>query len=747
MFKNEKIDRREFLKLSATGAISCLVWNQFSPLFAEVISSGKNVSFTSKEFRRGIPTTCNLCPAGCGVLGFLQNDSLVAIQGNPKHVNNNGKICARGIAAMNLVYNPQRILYPMKRDGKRGEGKWSRISWSDAINEIANRLIDIRKTSRNEEFVYQANAHHFSGLIVKFLDAFNNATVLTGEPFKDSNKTFAQRITWGEDVEINDVENSRFILNFGANPVESHPYFINFSQRLVKAKLNNGAKLITIDPRLSNTAGKSDRWIPIKPGTDAIVALAMANIIMQNDLYDSEFISRHSNVSIEELKNYLLDYTPEEAERYSTIPADVIKKLAFDFATTKPSLVFSGSGVTKHINGSQNERCIMLLNAIAGNIDTKGGFCLPRRFQLDYFSGYENQFEDAASFFTRVKDGKQKVDTYISYNSNPVFEYPDSLSVLETMKSQELFPFSVAITTVMSETAALADIILPTTTYLESWSLNSNPSFDLNPFIAIGQPVIPPQGESKSLDEIIIYLSKPIGGEVEIEVNYKKVEDFIREMASMIPGFTLFESFDQLKTDGIWSPIDGKTKYNTYLTEGFKTRTRKFEINSTVLARLGLSSMPQFLPIREHINLQKDELILIPYSLNILTEDIGNSKWISEIRHENFALINPKTARFLKLTNESRLLCESAVGELELHVRISNGVHPDVVAICKGLGHWEFGNIAQAQKFDSIDPDTELIWWNKQGNGVNPNTLVVTVADPLGKGQGWKDTKLTVKRV
>ena len=269
----------------------------------------------------------------------------------------------------------------------------------------------------------------------------------------------------------------------------------------MRAKLNNGAKLVTIDPRVSNTAGKSDQWIPIKPGTDAILALAMANIIMENDLYDGEFISNWTNVSVSDLKSYLSKFTLDEAERQTTVSAEIIKKLAVDFATTKPSIAFSGSGITRHINGTQNERCVMLLNALVGNIDVKGGVCLPRKFELEFFDHNENSYEDATNFFNRIQEGKQKVDTFISYNSNPAYEYPDSENVLSIMKDTELIPFSAAITTVMTETAAVADIVLPTTTYMESWFLNSNPSFELTPFVALGQPVIEPQGESKSLDE------------------------------------------------------------------------------------------------------------------------------------------------------------------------------------------------------------------------------------------------------
>jgi anaerobic selenocysteine-containing dehydrogenase len=131
----------------------------------------------------------------------------------------------------------------------------------------------------------------------------------------------------------------------------------------------------------------------------------------------------------------------------------------------------------------------------------------------------------------------------------------------------------------------------------------------------------------------------------------------------------------------------------------------------------------------------------------VLTEDLGNSKWLSEIKHENAAWINPRTARSLKLRHGSRIQIESSVGKLEMKVRITSGIHPDAIAISKGLGHWEYGQVAQAKKFKSADPDTKLIWWEKLEPGKNPNILVEANTDPVAGGQAWKDTKVIVKKV
>ncbi len=178
---------------------------------------------------------------------------------------------------------------------------------------------------------------------------------------------------WGKSLDVNDVANTKYMLNFGCNVYESHTVYNSFVQRVIEGRVNNGAKLVTFDVRLSNTAGRSDEWFPIRPGTDGLVALAMANVIMREGLYDKEFIEKWTNVTVDQLKQHLARYTPEMAEKESGVPAADLVRIAREFATTKPATTISYRGVCAQYNGTQNERSVMLLNAITGNIDVKGG--------------------------------------------------------------------------------------------------------------------------------------------------------------------------------------------------------------------------------------------------------------------------------------------------------------------------------------------------------------------------------------
>jgi len=744
----KKINRRDFLKIGTFGATAISLEAQFSGLIPIFGTPGRNVSRYSKNYRLGIPSTCDMCPARCGVIGFLNYEILAAVQGNPKHLNNRGRICARGIAGINQVYDPERIKFPLKRIGARGKGKWKKISWNEALTEILQRIQTSRRIGNDEKLIFHSERRHFTGLSRRFLKAIGKPTILFSDAFDLHNKSVAQKMTWGEEFEIVDAAKSLYFLNFGGNPYESHPFFVNFNQRIIEGKIDRHAKLVTIDPRLSNTAGRSDLWIPIKPGTDAYLALAMANVIMQKNLHDAGFISQWTNVSVAELKNYLAGFTLEKAEKITRVPAATIEKIAVEFATSQPGVAFSGGGVTKHANGTENERCIMLLNAIVGNIDVEGGYCLPRRYHLREYDPAEKfaNEKNALEIFNQINNGEQQVDFYFAYKVNPVYENPDCNFTRAVMSNEKLMPFTVVMDTKMSETAALADMVLPATTFLESWALDASPSFDMVPFVSLQQPIITPDKNCRPLYDVFIPLANFMGNRVANMFNYRNIEDYIKEIATEIPGLTPSEDFANLKKHGIWVSDRQKVRYRTYQAKGFKTPSKKFEIAATALRKQGIAPLPKYQPIREHINLAKNELLLIPYHVNVLRPDLTNSKWLVEIHHSNPALLNRKTARKLKIKEGDKIILESSVGKLELKAHITEGVHPDVVAISNSLGHWEYGHIARAEPFKSDDPDTKFIWWKKAGKGTNPNWLIPLRLDSLGKGQAWMDTKVTVKK-
>ena len=274
-------------------------------------------------------------------------------------------------------YDPDRILYPLKRVGARGEGKWKRISWDEALTELTSKL-DAALTEDPNTIMLKYGRNRTGGTIDRFMQTLGSATVVNHTSVCESSKKVGMEPTWGPDIETPDFANAKYVLNFGSNVLEAAYFHNPLSQRVTEGRIDNHMKIVTFDVRLSNTAGFSDEWIPVHPATDGAVALAMGNVILSEDLQDSDFINNWTNVSVAELKAHYKQFTPEWASKISGVPAETIERIAREFATTKPATLFTYRGPAKHLYGSYNEKACMMLPIMTGNIEKKGGYCLPR---------------------------------------------------------------------------------------------------------------------------------------------------------------------------------------------------------------------------------------------------------------------------------------------------------------------------------------------------------------------------------
>jgi thiosulfate reductase/polysulfide reductase chain A len=740
------IVRRDFLKACLSG-VGCFLLEHYLSLFsyAKEILGGRQVSRYTGKFLRGIPSTCEICRARCGIIGFLEGNQLYKIGGNPRHLNNRGRICSRGLAGVNIEYDPERILLPMIRRGKRGSDNWEKISWGKAMDELANRMRIIRDSGKTEEILFHAGGEE-TLLAKRFLGALGNPTVIDEEGLNRLNKVVGQRLTWGAGVEVPDVANSRYILNFGSNPYENHEFFVGLIGRLVEARLTKGAKLVTFDPRLSKTAGNSDEWFPIRPGTDGLVALAMAHTIMKLELYDREFLERWTNISPQRLTEYLSPYTPEKAEEISGISAGDITRIAGEFAGVKPATTLSGGGVVKHLNGVHNERCVALLNAITGNIDTPGGYCLPRTYGLEEADIPAFASIPAQRALTLIREGRVSCKLYFSYKSNPAYSNPDKKLVEEVLQDEKSVPYLVVMDTHMTETAHVADLFLPAATYLESWGLTSPPALDMIPFIALRQPIVKPMGKSRPVDEVLAELALKIGGGMERSFTFKSIEDHMVQVISRIDGLVRMGGLDYLKEHGVWFDPEARQEYRGYRRGGFNTPSGKFEIASEELKKRGFPSLPVFEPIPGHETL-RGEFILTTFKPGLMTGRTGNSKWLSEIVHENPLWINKIAAAEFHIEKGDLVKVTSQLGSFVARAHLTQGINPWVIAIAAGLGHWKYGHIARAKKFKSRDPDTQLLWWGEDWFRVNPNAAIPEGSDPIGGGQAWMDTRVSIMKI
>lgn len=596
-----------------------------------------------------VPGMCQLCSTICGVIGYVKDGRVLKIEGNPNDPNSRGKLCARGQAALNHLYHPERLLYPLKRVGARGEGKWKRISWDEALDEIAAKLKAIRVAGQHHEFAFHQGRQRSKDAIKRFLDAFGTKTQLSHRSLCSGNRRAANlAYLWESDWDLNDCENSKYILNFGSNAFEAHQGHVPFANRIQNGRFRNGAKMVTFDVRLSNTAGNSDEWFSPFPGTDGAIALAMGHWILAKNRHDQDFLETWTNVSVDELRKHLEPYTPEWAEKVSGVSAVDIKRIALEFADAAPAATtMCNRGSSAHLNGFYNDRAIQLLNAIVGSVGKKGGWCWSPWGGLDplvktpampasakTWSVLEDPPEyPLANVWRRMRvgeiiylyllQGRARLQAYMTYNLDSPLTWPEESLTKDVLTNEELIQFHVCINCFYNETAHYADIVLPWTTFMERWDLDARASYNLRPYVGVRTPMVEPLGESRDIRDFFPELARKIGGGMEKAYEYGTTEDYMRSWASNVPENpeTGKAGLDRLLDEGAWE--NGKNEpfyepYNMVLSEedlkgtetdedgivtkdgvgigirigdravrGFKTPSRKFEIRSLFVEQIG----------------------------------------------------------------------------------------------------------------------------------------------------------------
>jgi thiosulfate reductase/polysulfide reductase chain A len=731
----------------------------------------KAVSRTSLKSLTAIPTTCKQCPAGCGVIAYLNGNRLVQILGNSAHPHNLGGICAKGVAGVNLVNDPERVLYPMRRVGSRGEGKWTRITWDEVYVLLSQRIEDTILNGQIDEWIFDSGEK--DPLLSRFLDTMGSNVRISRQCFKNINCLVAHQSMIQSSQILEDVGRSRLILNFGANPYAHHDRFLPMARQLVDARIKRGARLVTFDVRMSETAAQSDDWYPIKPGTDAIVALAIAHIIVEKGLVDSKFIQNRTNSSLSQLRSHLNRYTPEVAERESGLGAKDIEKLAHQFVSQKPAVAITGGGASDHENGAQNVRCIHLLNWITGNLEREGGIFIPPQFELypqdkRSPSNTIGEIPKRSQILFEVFEKNRKIDTYFALMANPAFSEPDCTSIDHLFRDEKKVPFLVVMDTHLTETARLADLVLPAATYLEGWGLEIFPRIDGRAVLNLRQPVVSllstaqalrspefeegkllerffrPRGEAKEIGNFCLELSRRIGIDISEELPYQNTRDFVSKSVEKVEGCNL----EYLEKSGFWlGELPAADNLNRTGREHSRSWEPKVFISSSEENIQQTSQMPEYFPVEAHKDLGEDEFILTMFKSNLWANGTANSKWVREIFHENRLWINRETAAQLNISNGDIVQISSSVGSLEVHVILTGRIHSRSVALAEGLGHDAVGNVAKGKRFKSSDLDTSLIWWEKTGNGINPFAIIERRKDPIGGGYALKDTVVRIKKV
>jgi len=564
-----------------------------------LLHGGKDFSPSTYEERRAVPSACYQCVTRCPMVGYVENGKLEKISPQFNSIRTEGTLCAKAQAGVNHVYDPDRILYPLRRVGARGEGKWKRVSWDEALDEIAGRLTKLREAGTPEKFMFHYGRMKSStSKMVKsvFLPTYGTATIADHTAMCEGSKWVAQELTWGVHYDNWDIDNTRFILNFGSGALEAGTNHNPIAHRIPRALVDRNVRMITFDPRLSHTAAKSSEWVPIKPGTDTAAVLAMCNVVMDEELYEFEgeqffdFIraTRDVNASnaekIAALKDHLKDYTPEWAEGITGVPADKLRSIAREFALARPGVVISYRGAITHAYGVEGERAVQMLAAITGNIDNPGGRLKavaphwkypsgpkdkPASKKLHILDGFEGQVafpnhHVSHQVFSMIKDGSAgRPDVYMWYKYQPVYSNADCKANEEVLKDENLLPFTVAVSPFYDESSSLADIILPEATYLERWDWEDMASPTQVAEYYIRQPIVPPMGETRDFGDVVCDLAKKMG----MPLGFDTKEEFVRLSCEMTPAIKAVGGLDYMKEHGVYHDPEEQPAFYSYKRE------------------------------------------------------------------------------------------------------------------------------------------------------------------------------------
>ncbi|MBW2646045.1 MAG: molybdopterin-dependent oxidoreductase [Deltaproteobacteria bacterium] len=654
-----------------------------------------------------VKTICQMCYFHCGLDVTVKDGRITKVEGMKESPVNRGRLCAKGLSCAQLLTDPMRLKRPLRRVGDRGSGKWEEITWNQALDEIAEKLLHIREKFGPEYVGYYRGQG--SGWVTnfnyvwRFMNSWGSPNLFTHGHLCFVPRAIAHKATFGGFPEP-DYEHTNCIMLVGHNPVYTSP--VNYGPRIIWAK-ERGVKLIVVDPRFTNTASKADLYLQNRPGTSGALILAMIQVIIDESLYDETFIKQWT-VGFDRVREFVQDYKPEKVEEITWVPASGIRNAARMIATIKPSVIVDGNGLDQHTNTVQTVRATSILRSLLRTVQEKGGSIMlpPLPFvdvqrrgsqPFDFYDKSVCQYPlYAAGAFGLT--GVEMIDSIatekpfgikavIVQGGDPVAVLSDTKKVRETLKRldllvvHDLYPIA---------TSEIADYILPAASFLERdliLNYRYRPAADIN-LIAMQNKCVSPVGESRSDLEFIFALARRVG------------------LGEYFPWEKITDAFDwELEPNGIsvsWlrSHPGGYVRkyspeeiYRTYEKDGFPTRSKKIELFASSFEEQGIDPLPKFVEPADSPVSRPDRAKAYPLicstglKLGIHTHtQFRTLPSIREIEPEPFAEIHPLTAAELGISEESLILVESPKGSMRVRARLRYSIHPRVLVITHGYG-------------------------------------------------------------
>ena len=729
------MDRRSFIKLTAISGTSAALASCGSP-------ENEIIRFVPDEdIMPGIatikPAVCTLCASGCGLTarmmmadadvvrngqaGLVRIHAAKKLEGRADHPVNHGGLCARGQAAIQVTYHPDRITQPLRRSGDRGQGKYDAISWDDAIAELVSRM-DMLASAGNQKalaFLSRDRRSHRAALIDRFLAAYGAPAAGSCELFGDDVLRRANALSFGrEQLPTFDLPNARYVLSFGADFLGTwnSPTAQGYAYGMMRqGRPGIRGMFVQVESRMSQTGANADQWIPAKPGTEGVLALGLANVILAAKLRPASAGGR-AGALIDGWSSGLSAFAPEQVEQMTGVAAARVERLARELAEISPSVAVIGGSPLAHTNGLFNALAVNALNALLGSVEKPGGvFFTPQINLAASAKGLAGRAPASPSldrFTAAILDGSSVAQVLLLDGANPVFASPKAWRVREAL---EKVPYIVSFGSFLDETAALSDLILPDHSFLETWSDALPESGSMMAVASVAPPAMLPLYQTRSAPDVLLDVSRRLAKPLNLP--WENFEALLTESISALPTTSTFDTWTDAQEKGGWW---GTLPAALTVPAAAGAQPKPFAFSEPQFDGDAGQYPLHFLPYASSAFLD-GSLAHLPW-LQEMPDPLTSAMWSSWIE------INTATAAKLGLREGDVVEVASAHGSLRTAVIVSPGIAPDLVAMPVGQGHQRFTRYAT-------------------GRGENPVELLAPLTEPETGRLAWAATRVRITRV
>lgn len=691
--------------------------------------------------KKDIFSLCFMCSVRCPIKVSVENGQVKWIEGNPHVPGIEGSLCPRGAAGLALLNDSERLRSPMIQTGPRGSDGWRQASWDEALDFVAERLRRIVEAHGAQSVVMGERTNLGTHVSKTFMKALGSPNHFTHDALCKGSVNTACRSLFGyTDAQLGmDYKNARHIILYGRNVFES------IEVKVVKAVLeamSKGASLTSIDPRVSVTSTKADRYWMIRPGTDLALNYALMHVLLQENLYDAQFVDRWV-LGLNELRELVRPYTPEWAERETGIPAGEIVSFVREVSKDKPRVIFHmGYRGAHHVNEIYLRRSILILNVLMGNIECEGGYFFKKgpgevgRKAARKLNEQELPKVEAPRFdkvgtpdlplpdashgvpqmlpYAILNEDPYPIKALIANRFDPLMSIPDANLTKEALSKLDLV---VSIDINYSDIAWYSDVILPESVYLERTDCLQQAN-GLKPQMFLRREAVPPRYDTRPSALILKQLAERLGfGQY---FPYETMEDLVRWQLEGT-GFTV-EDFDK---KGFVSYSDKAIFWDRVDGLKFKTPSKKIELVSSLLENAGFESFPAY----EAVAAPDEDRFRLTVGRCALHTHVStqNNPYLRELVPENVLWINSRRADALGIRDGAYVEVASRRGAGKIKAHVTDLIHPETVFMLHGFGH-------------------EAQWASRCFNkGVSDSVLQENISDKVGGSPALHDTFVTVK--